>query len=234
MAKHGLSDSVLFSRWSGMRTRCYNPNASDYHRYGGVGVTVCDEWKNDFKPFYDWAMSNGFEESLQLDKDILCDELGVSPKIYSPSTCKWVTRQENSSYSNLGFGTSVRQYSYEGVFIAQYTSIEAAGEALATTSSNISRAMRGERYGAGGFMWLIAEGPVLETITPIQLPPAGKPIVQLDRVTGNVIARHVNAIEAAKTLGVLSSSSITGVCTGSLLPSGKPRQTAYGYRWQYA
>ena len=39
-----------------MKTRCYNPNYELYSRYGGRGIKVCDEWKNNFKEFYNWAI----------------------------------------------------------------------------------------------------------------------------------------------------------------------------------
>jgi len=50
---HGLSGHRLYRKWSGMITRCTNPKERHWHRYGGRGITICSEWRNDFKTFYD-------------------------------------------------------------------------------------------------------------------------------------------------------------------------------------
>ena len=81
--------------WENMKSRCNNKIHYKYRLYGALGVTVCKEWLNNYYVFYDWCLSNGYEEGLQLDKDILCDKLNISPKIYSPTTCLWVTPQQN-------------------------------------------------------------------------------------------------------------------------------------------
>lgn len=91
----------LYGVWTDMKNRCYNKNNSAYHNYGGVGVTVCDEWISDYLLFRDWALSNGYEDHLEIDKDILCDELKIYPKIYSPSTCRFVTKSENIIDANI-------------------------------------------------------------------------------------------------------------------------------------
>jgi hypothetical protein len=87
---HGQWNTRLYYIWNDMKNRCYNPNANRYDVYGKEGVTVYNDWHN-FKPFYDWAIANGYRDDLFLDKDILCNKLGISPKTYSPKTCKWVS-----------------------------------------------------------------------------------------------------------------------------------------------
>ena len=92
--KHGMSDSKLQRVWSGMKQRCYNPNNKSYHYYGGKGIKVCDEWKEDFQAFYDWAMSNGYKEGLTIDR------IDVNGN-YEPSNCRWVTQKQNNENRRL-------------------------------------------------------------------------------------------------------------------------------------
>lgn len=92
---HGLSGHPLYTVWSNMIGRCYDTKVKSYHSYGGIGITVCDEWRNDFKVFYDWAISNGWEKGLELDKDI------KGGNIYSPDYCLFVTREVNCNNKRL-------------------------------------------------------------------------------------------------------------------------------------
>ncbi len=81
--------------WDNIVGRCYRPRDDSYRWYGAVGITMCDEWRYGFRTFYYWAIENGYKEGLVIDKDELCEKLSISPKIYSPKTCKWTTREAN-------------------------------------------------------------------------------------------------------------------------------------------
>ncbi len=71
-----------------MKNRCYNPADIRYDRYGGRGITVCDEW-HKFEKFYEWAMNNGYNDSLSIDR---IDVDGP----YAPGNCRWSTVTEQS------------------------------------------------------------------------------------------------------------------------------------------
>lgn len=92
--KHGKSHLKIYDVWYGMIKRCTNADNKDYPRYGGRGVKVFDEWLN-FESFYEWSMSNGYKEDLELDRI-------NNDGNYEPSNCKWVTRkiQNNNRCNN--------------------------------------------------------------------------------------------------------------------------------------
>ncbi len=95
--KHNLSKHPLFNVWVGIIRRCYTPSFNMYKRYGANGVRVCDLWRYNFKEFYDWAISNGWEKGMQIDKDIIPKKIGIPALLYSPEMCSIVTPKENSN-----------------------------------------------------------------------------------------------------------------------------------------
>lgn len=81
------SNKSLYWAWKSMKQRCQNPKCKAYRNYGARGVTVCEEWQQ-FEPFLAWALENGYQTGLDLDRK---DNNGN----YEPSNCRWIPRREN-------------------------------------------------------------------------------------------------------------------------------------------
>jgi hypothetical protein len=84
---HGLYQHPLNKRWITMNQRCTNPNVNRYERYGGRGLKVCDEWKNDFLAFYNWSMENGYSSKMTLDRI-------NNDGDYCPENCRYISNKE--------------------------------------------------------------------------------------------------------------------------------------------
>ena len=80
----------LYKIWRGMKARCYNEQSPSYERYGGRGIAICDEWKNDFLSFHEWAIENGYSDDLTIDR------IDVNGN-YEPSNCRWATNEQQSA-----------------------------------------------------------------------------------------------------------------------------------------
>lgn len=77
----------------GMKRRCYNPSDRAYCSYGQKGIRVCDEWLDNPGAFEEWALINGYQDDLTIDR---IDE----NKDYEPSNCRWISRSDNAKYKS--------------------------------------------------------------------------------------------------------------------------------------
>ena len=85
--KHPLIKNIQ-SRYRKIKNRCYNKNSDDYKYYGAKGITMCDEWLNDFNAFYEWSLNNNFSKDKEIDRI-------DNNKGYSPDNCNYISKEEN-------------------------------------------------------------------------------------------------------------------------------------------
>lgn len=83
---HGLRHHRIYKIWDGIKQRCFNKNNCNYFKYGEVGITICNEWREDFLNFYNWSLQNGYKDNLSIDRI-------NNDGNYEPNNCRWTTRE---------------------------------------------------------------------------------------------------------------------------------------------
>jgi hypothetical protein len=145
--KHGFAGTRIYKMWQNMKSRCYNKNASKYYLYGGKGIAVCNDWKNDFMSFYIWAKENGYDDSLTIDRI-------DANKGYSPENCKFATYKEQNNHT-----TQTHFITYMGLTMG----IQAWADYL-----NVSVKMLSERIRRGWSIERAFTQPIFEKKTNIK------------------------------------------------------------------
>jgi hypothetical protein len=111
---HGMVGTRLYNIWKGMTKRCRLTTTPSWRHYGGRGVRVCDEWRNDFRNFHSWALANGYADNLTIDR------FPNKDGDYEPSNCRWATQADqvrntrrNRLISNRGRTVTVTELARE-------------------------------------------------------------------------------------------------------------------------
>lgn len=99
---HGQTQTRLYAIYRGIIQRCTNPNVKGFIRYGGRGITICEEWRQSFETFREWSIVNGYSDELTIDRI-------DNDKGYSPENCRW------ANYTVQGRNRrNVRKITYKG------------------------------------------------------------------------------------------------------------------------
>ena len=186
--KHGMTGKRICVEWSSMKSRCFNKNNKSYMRYGGRGITVCEEWLGDngFENFYEWAINNGYEDSLTIErKDVNGN--------YCPENCCWIPANEQAKNRR----STLRIKDKSGI---ERYAMDIAEENGLPMNIVIARKSNG---------WDLEKA----LSTPIIEQTLKKSVIQIDLLTGDQIKTYKSIGEASRIAGV-ERSSISRCCSG--------------------
>jgi hypothetical protein len=122
----------LYRIWKHMKARCYDPTNPRYYCYGQRGITVCDEWRNNFEAFYIWAITNGYQEGLSIERI-------NNDGNYEPDNCKWATQIEQANNKSCNIRIKIGD---EEKNIAEWARV--AGIPTSTMWARVKRGWLGE------------------------------------------------------------------------------------------
>ncbi len=153
VTQHGAYNTRLYNIWVNMVQRCENPRKDSYKNYGGRGIFICPEWRNDFRVFREWAITHGYDATLTIDR------IDVN-RSYEPNNCRWATPKQQQE--NRRTKPVVRDNT------ELFPDAVAAAHASNIGPNSIRRAIRGERHSAGGHKWRHATKEEIDIIVEMK------------------------------------------------------------------
>lgn len=152
----------LYRVWGSMKARCFNKNAPDYPRYGGRGITVCDEWRDSFPSFKEWALAAGYDYGAPRMACTLDRIDNDGP--YSPDNCRWVSMKKQIKNQRRPETPTIPDnkravvlVNDDGDTIRQFESAAEASRETGCDPSSIMRVCKGRQKTARGLRWRYAE-----------------------------------------------------------------------------
>lgn len=130
--RHKLSNTHIWNTYYSMLHRCYNCKDKSYNNYGGRGIKVCDEWRNSFDTFVEWAMKNGYAENLLIDR---IDNNGN----YEPANCRWSTAKEQARNRRSNIIVA-----YKGEYMTLIEASDKSGLSYSALNARWRRGIRGD------------------------------------------------------------------------------------------
>jgi hypothetical protein len=90
-----------------MMARCYQIGNKNYKWYGAKGIGICEEWRNNPALFEKWAIENGYNDNLTIDRV-------DSNKDYCPENCQWIPLEENSRKAGIPTWITINEETLTG------------------------------------------------------------------------------------------------------------------------
>lgn len=190
--KHGCAGTRIYTEWASMKSRCYYTKNKAYQRYGGRGIKVCEEWRNSFEKFKEWALTNGYDDNLTIERKNVNGN-------YCPENCCWIPLSEQAKNRRTTLKTSDEEGN-------EVFAMDIAKENGIPMNIVVARLHNG---------WGMQEA----LNTPIIQQTVKRKVLQVSLSTGEIIAEYKSIGQASKAIGI-DRSGISRCCLGQRNKAG--------------